>query len=263
MSYSNIVTTVENHVARVLLNRPDVLNALSLEAVEEITDAVQAMAADPDIRLLIFTGSGRAFCAGGDLAYFKKTINSGDVGAFRIYVEKCQTMYKCIEDFPAPTIAMVNGITVAGGMELLLSCDLSIACESAKIGDGHLNFGVMPGGGGAIRLPRKIPMNIAKKLIFTGELCEARKLQEWGLVNDVVPDDQLESAVNQLAQQILKKSPLGVRVVKRLIDDGFEQPLDTALRLEVSTWMGYAHSHDVKEGLLAFEEKRKPKFIGK
>jgi len=257
-----ILVEVRDHVAWITIDRPDAMNALARETVIEIDQALQLLEARADVHALVFTGQGRAFCAGGDLKYFKETVGSGDMNKFRAYLNLCQNMYRRVENFPHPTIAAVNGVAVAGGMELIISCDLVIAAESAKIGDGHANFGIIPGGGGAIRLPRKIPMALAKRLLFTGNLLPARELAEYGLVNQVVPDEQLTEAVQAMLAQITKNSPLGVRLIKQLINDGYEQPLDTALRLEVVAWESYGLSNDIKEGLQAFQDKRKPRFSG-
>jgi enoyl-CoA hydratase len=258
-----ILTEIRDGAAWITINRPHAMNALSRETVIEIDRAVCDLAQRSDVRVLVFKGAGKAFCAGGDLKYFKQSVGSGDMDAFRGYLHLCQDMYRRVETFPKPTIAMVNGVAVAGGVELILCCDLVMAAESAKIGDGHANFGIIPGGGGAIRLPRKIPMAFAKRLLFTGNLFPAADLQRWGLVNEVVPDDQLEDSVRKLVSQIAKNSPLGVRLIKQLVNDGFEQPLDTALRSEVMAWESYGRSEDVREGLQAFEEKRKPVFKGR
>jgi enoyl-CoA hydratase/carnithine racemase len=258
-----IIVEKRQGAAWLTINRPAAMNALSREAVIEIDRIVGELERQEDVRALVFTGAGNAFCAGGDLKYFKETVGSGDMDRFRAYLRLCQDMYRRVENFPRPTIAAVNGVAVAGGLELILSCDMVIAAESAKIGDGHANFGIIPGGGGAIRLPRKIPMAFAKRLLFTGNLLPARELARYGLVNDVVPDAELESTVLKLVSQVTKNSPLGLRMIKQLINDGFEQPLDTALRLEVVAWESYGRSEDIKEGLQAFQDKRKPKFVGR
>lgn len=263
MEEQTIQTEVRDGAAWITINRPQAMNALSRETVIEIDRTVAELEHRSDVGALVFRGAGNAFCAGGDLKYFKQSVGSGDMDAFRGYLHLCQDMYRRVEVFPKPTIAMVNGVAVAGGVELVLSCDLVVAAESAKIGDGHVNFGVLPGGGGAIRLPRKIPMAFAKRLLFTGNLFPAAELARWGLVNEVVPDEQLDETVAKLVKQIVKNSPLGLRLIKQLINDGFEQPLDTALRSEVAAWESYGRSEDVREGLEAFAEKRKPVFKGR
>ncbi|MBN9427290.1 MAG: enoyl-CoA hydratase/isomerase family protein [Burkholderiales bacterium] len=263
MEEAVIKTEIRDNAAWLTINRPHAMNALSRETVIEIDRIVSELADRDDVRALVFRGAGKAFCAGGDLKYFKETVGSGDMNKFRNYLNLCQDMYRRVETFPRPTIAMVNGVAVAGGLELILSCDMVVAARSAKIGDGHANFGIIPGGGGAIRLPRKMPMALAKRLLFTGNLFSADELARWGLVNEVVPDEQLEDTVRALVGQVAKNSPLGLRVIKQLVNDGFEQPLDTALRLEVVAWESYGRSEDIREGLQAFDEKRKPVFKGR
>ena len=255
--------SMRDGAAWITINRPHAMNALSREAVIEIDRVVASLEDREDVRALVFTGAGNAFCAGGDLKYFKETVGSGDMNKFRAYLQLCQNMYRRVETFPRPTIAAVNGVAVAGGLELILSCDLVMAAESARIGDGHANFGIIPGGGGAIRLPRKIPMALAKRLLFTGNLFPARELLASGLINEVVADADFEAAVVKLVSQITKNSPLGLRLIKQLINDGFEQPLDTALRFEVVAWESYGRSEDIKEGLQAFQDNRKPKYTGR
>ena len=168
-----------------------------------------------------------------------------------------------IEGFPTPVIAAVNGLALAGGLELLLACDLVVAAESAKLGDAHANYGLTPGGGSSVRQHRKIGQIRAKQLIFTGDFLPARQLMEWGLINHVVPDDALGTAVDELVGTLAQRSPIGLRRMKRMIDDGLEQSLPAALRYELSLNAQHAASHDRMEGLAAFAEKRKPAFEGR
>jgi enoyl-CoA hydratase/carnithine racemase len=167
-----------------------------------------------------------------------------------------------MEHFTKPLIAVLNGITLAGGLELAMTADLIIAAESAKIGDAHANFGVLPGAGGAVKLPRKIGINRAKYLLFTGEFISAAEMKDYGLVNQVVPSEELEKAAQALADKLAEKSPLGLSRMKQLVRDGLEQPLDVALRLELATLKVHTQSYDMSEGLKAFTEKRKPEFKG-
>jgi len=163
---------------------------------------------------------------------------------------------------PKPTIAALNGLTMAGGLELAMACDLIIAAESARIGDAHANFGVFPGAGGAAILPRRIGATAAKYLLFTGDTLPARELVSLGLVNRVVPDAELVSEVEKLALRIASKSPLVLRRMKQTVADGLEQPQASALRLERLVLDAHRHSHDIQEGLAAFVGKRTPDFKG-
>lgn len=262
MADSAVLLDIRDNVAWVTLNRPDALNAMSPDLLTGIEAAVDNIEADANVRAVVFTGAGRAFCAGGDLAFFKTAINS-DPQSFVRFAGLAQHVLRRVEMLAMPVIAAVNGFAVAGGLELILCCDLVIAVDSAKIGDGHANFGIIPGGGSSIRLPRKIPTALAKRLLLTGNLLPAVIMKDYGLVNEVVPDDQLMAEVEKLVAEITKNSPLGLRWIKKLINDGLEQPLDTALRSETNAFESYVHSDDIKEGLNAFEEKRAPNFTGR
>jgi len=261
MSEAAVLVDVRDNVAWVTLNRPEAMNAMSPDLLNGIGAAVDQINENLDIRAVVFTGAGRAFCAGGDLAFFKTAINSDPQGFVR-FAELAQTTLRRVELLKMPVIAAVNGFAVAGGLELILCCDLVIAASSAKIGDGHANFGIIPGGGSAIRLPRKIPTALAKRLLLTGNLLPAEVLKDYGLVNEVVPDDQLMAEVDKLLAEITKNSPLGLRWIKKLVNDGLEQPIETALRSETNAFESYVHSDDIREGLNAFEDKRAPKFTG-
>jgi enoyl-CoA hydratase/carnithine racemase len=239
------VTTIE-------LQRSERRNALNTELVDALREAVEKAAAD-DVRAIVLTGAGTVFCAGADL--------SGDVFAAD-FPDKAIALNLAIDAVPVPVIAALNGITLAGGLELVLCCDLVLAARSTKIGDAHANFGLLPGGGGSVRLPRAIGPARAKYLLFTGDFVAASELVAAGLVNQVVDDEQLESATQAVADKIATKSPLGLRRMKALVDDGLQQSIDTALRLELLACEVHAHSADLHEGLAAFSEKRAPRFTG-
>ena len=179
------------------------------------------------------------------------------------FVNRLLDVFNRIETFPKPVIAAVNGLALAGGLELILCCDLVIAAESAKIGDAHANYGLTPGGGGSVRLPRKIGPTRAKYLMYTGNFLEGTALERMGLVNKVVPDVALEKTVAILAARLCEKSPLGLKLMKQLSDDGLEQPTETALRNELMAIAAHSQSQDWTEGLAAFSEKRKPNFTGR
>ena len=179
------------------------------------------------------------------------------------FLESVLVVMARLETCPRPVIAALNGLTLAGGLELVLCCDLVLAARSAKIGDAHANFGLLPGGGSSVRLPRKIGPTRAKYLLYTGEFLPAEDLVAAGLVNEVVDDAGLVPAVERLVAKLAGKSPLVLRRMKALVDDGLEQPKSTALKLELLASELHTHSHDMKEGLAAFEEKRKPSFLGR
>ncbi len=215
------------------------------------------------MRALVLTGSGRAFCAGADLKEALDVFGRRDPGATSRFFATAQQLFQGVARCKKPVIAAVNGIAAAGGLELILGCDLVIAAESARIGDAHINFGLLPGGGSSIRLPRKIGPARAKYLLYTGDFLPAATLEEWGLVNEVVADGELESAVSELVGKLRDKSPLVLRRMKGLVEDGLDVPLEPALRLELAAWEAHGLSDDLLEGLAAFGEKRKPDYTGR
>jgi enoyl-CoA hydratase len=244
------------------INRPDAMNALTLGVADGISDGLRRAVEDPQIHAAVIGGVGRAFCAGADLKFVEHALqDEGEIDQIA-FTQRLSGVFDEIEAAPIPVIAAVNGIALAGGLEMLLACDLVVAAESAKIGDGHANYGLLPGGGSSVRLPRLIGPNRAKYLLFTGEFLSARELEAQGLVNQVVPDDQLEDAVAGLVGKLVDKSPLGLARMKQLVNDGLQQPTATAVRLEHALSDAHRHSHDMEEGLAAFSGKRKPKFTG-
>jgi enoyl-CoA hydratase/carnithine racemase len=167
-----------------------------------------------------------------------------------------------IECFPCPVIAAVQGMALAGGLELVLCCDLVLAADSAKFGDAHANYGLLPGGGGSVRLPRKIGPTRAKQMMFTGEMFSAATMRDWGLVNEVVSDIDLPVRVENLLERLANKSPIGLRQMKRLVDEGLKMSPNAALELEQTVFAEHSLTHDRREGLAAFAEKRQPRFTG-
>ena len=250
--------------AIVRLHRPEKLNAIDWAMVRELDGVLDAVEADPSVRCVLVMGSGRAFSAGGDLEGYR-TLQQDPV-AFPQFVEDLHTTFGRLRRIPVPAIALVNGVAVAGGLELLLNCDFAIAARSARIGDGHLNFGQMGGGGSLTLLPRAIGRERAAELIFTGRLLDADEAVAWGLVNRVVDDDALESTGLALARDIATKSPLGLANAKDVLqtvwaDNG---PEADGLRSERERNDEYClTSEDAREGLQAFAEKRPPRFTGR
>jgi len=262
MTASAILTDTRDGALWLTLNRPAALNAITPQVVEGLERALASAEQDDAVRAVVLTGTGRAFCAGADLKYVRETTR-GDDAAVAAFLQSVLSVMNRIERFPKPVIAAINGLALAGGLELVLCCDLVIAARSARLGDAHANFGLLPGGGGSVRLPRKIGPTRAKYLLYTGEFVPAAQLVEAGLVNEVVDDADLLAATGRLVARLRPKSPLVLRRMKALVDDGLEQPIDTALRLELLASEVHSHSHDMKEGLAAFEEKRPPRFIGR
>jgi len=258
MKAGNILCEQRKGALWITLRRPRAMNAITPEIVSGINAALDEAELDTDIKAVVITGIGPAFCTGADL----KFIQGQAAEAISAFLKSVLAMMDRLETFPRPVIAAINGIAVAGGLELVLCCDLVIAARSAKLGDAHANYGLLPGGGGSVRLPRKIGATRAKYLLYTGEFVAAEVLREAGLVNEVVDDADLVAATDRLVEKIASKSPLVLRRLKTLVDDGLEQPRTTALRLELLASEVHAGSQDMKEGLAAFAEKRKPRFVG-
>ena len=256
-----VISEIRAGAMWITLNRPDALNAITPALVSGINAALDK-AQLSDIHAVVLTGTGRAFCAGADLKFVRGEARNDETSLSR-FLDTVLLVMNRLETFPMPVIASLNGLTLAGGLELMLCCDLVVAARSAKLGDAHANFGLLPGGDSSVRLPRKIGPTRAKYLLYTGEFVLAEQLVAAGLVNEVVDDDMLIPATEALVAKLVNKSPLVLRRMKVLVDDGLEQPCAIALRQELLASEVHARSNDLKEGLAAFEEKRKPRFTGK
>lgn len=260
MSNPAPVLIVEQHNATrwLTMNRAHAMNSLSFDLVNALLAAFDDAECDPDVRVVALTGTGRAFSAGADL----KTMTTDYAPGEADILDRVTLILDRVRSFPKPVIGAVNGLALAGGMELMMCCDLIYAAESAKIGDAHCNYGIVPGGGGAAIMPRLLPLPIAKYLIFTGEFLPAASLQQYGLLNDVVPDEQLRDTVNRVADVISQKSPIGLSRAKRVANEALDKTAADALRDERLAARDQFRSWDYKEGISAFLEKRKPVFRG-
>ncbi len=259
MDYQKIVVEHDECRARLTLNRPEKMNPLDWATIKELRAAVGTIEADPAARVVIVTGAGRAFSAGGDLEGYLTLYRDPD--RFRAYLDDFSRLLEAIERSPKIYLAAVNGACVAGGLEVLLACDLAIAAETARIGDGHLNFGQLPGAGGSQRLPRAIGAMRARYLMLTGILVDGREAERIGLVAEAVPGERLLARADELARGLLARSPAGLRGVKHLVNRGLEGSLASGLALERDYVHAYATTEpDAIEGLVAFQEKRPPRF---
>ncbi len=250
-------------LAWIVLDRPQAMNSMSPQMVDDFNAALDWVQSRPEIRCLAIRGEGKAFCAGADLKAVKSFGDAEDQAtAVRVFLGRATALLRRIEQLPMPVIGAVNGLALAGGLEIVLVCDVVLAAEEAKLGDAHARHGLIPGWGGSVRLPRKIGANRAKWMMFTAEMVPAATLADWGLVHQVVPGAELDAAVQALAARMTDKSPLGLRRMKQLVDDGLEQPLEVALRNERVMVEAHNPSHDRREGLEAFVQKRSPRFNG-
>jgi enoyl-CoA hydratase len=232
--------------------------------LRELDAGLDEVAADPSVRALLVTGAGRAFSAGGDLKAYIAL--QRDPVAFPAFVADVHRVFGRLRALRVPAIALVNGVAVAGGLELLLNCDLAFAAESASIGDGHLNFGQMGGGGSLTLLPRLVGLQRACELIFTGKLLTATEAESWGLVSRCVADDALLDTGLSFAQEVARKSPLAIANAKHVVNAIWADALalEPGLRFERERNAFFClTSEDAPEGLSAFSEKRRPQFKGR
>ena len=248
----------KGNVSWITLNRPESLNAISRELVDALGGALDEVAHDQATKVVVITGKGKAFCAGGDLKEILSSDGTLDQENLLKFVQYAGTILDKIPRLRKPVIAAINGTALAGGLELALTCDIIIAAESARIGDGHSNYGLVPGGGGAARLLRAVGPIVAKYLAFTGDSLPARDLIPLGLVNEVVPDDKLLERASELAERIANKSASGIALMKSLLNEGMDQSLAEGLKAEHEALAQQARGLDVQEGLTAFKERRKP-----
>jgi enoyl-CoA hydratase len=260
MSIESVRYERHESVALITVNRPKAMNALDLATLECLQNAVDEAKSDSQVRALVFTGAGdRAFVAGGDIA----DLNSrAGLAHYLEFAEQIHAVFREIEACDKPTIAAVNGWTLGGGLELLLCLDIRIAAESAKIGVPEIKLGLFPGAGGSQRLLRQISPCKAKELMFTGEPIGAREAEALGLVNKVVPDQDLSSAAMDMAKVVAQKSPLVLKLLKRTLYDGNEMPLRASLRYEQAMIGLVLDSADSHEGCSAFLQKRPAEFRG-
>jgi enoyl-CoA hydratase/carnithine racemase len=263
MDFEMITYDVNGPVGWITLNRPEAMNALHPQMAAELDAALDTAEGDDEVRALAITGAPPAFCAGADLKFVLGTLEDETRVEFQKFLEGLGRVLNRIEASPLPSIAAVNGLALAGGLELLLCCDLVLAAESAKLGDAHANYGLMPGGGSSIRLTRKIGPTRAKYLLYTGDFLPAAAFVEAGLVNQVVADDELRPTVQSLGERIAARSPLSIRRMKQLVNAADDAPLHAGLRHEIDLMLLHTHSRDLAEGLKAFKEKRQPSFSGK
>lgn len=243
----------------ITFQRTDQMNAMSTQMLREMTMALEAAMADDAVRAVVLTGSGRAFCAGADL---KEVAGATHEPGEPDLLDLVDHTFGLMRHGPKPVIAAVNGLAMAGGLEMVMACDLVFAAESAKLGDAHSNFGVFPGAGGAAILPRRIGLNRAKYLLFSGENISAREMMDWGLVNTVVPDAELHDAVQAFTDKLADKSPAVLRRMKTVANRSLNVDETAALAEEMLNLRAHMRSWDMREGLTAFNEKRKPRFRG-
>src|SRR5216117_585484 len=260
MNYETLLFDIKDGVALITINRPDKLNALNDQVLEERGSAAERLATEDPIKGAILTGAGRkAFVAGADIGELAKQ------GAFdgKARALRGQAVLRRLETCGKPLLAAVNGYTLGGGCELAMACHLRIASENARFGQPEVKLGIAPGYGGTQRLPRLVGKGIALQLILTGATIDAQEAYRIGLVNKVVPSGDLLAESEKMMRGILAMGPLAVRLAMEAVDQGLEMTLDEGLLLEANHFGLLAATSDMKEGTTAFLEKRAAKFQGR
>lgn len=258
--YKTIKWSVDEGIALVVINRPEALNALNSEVFTELGRIFTELEKNDKVRVVILTGEGeKAFAAGADIKE-EQQCSVMEAREFAMLANRAQGK---IEAFPKPVIAAVNGFALGGGCEVAMSCDIRIASSNAKFGQPEINLGIIPGGGGTQRLSRLIGLGRAKELVYSGEMIDAHRAYEIGLVNKVVPPENLIDEARKLASTIARKSAPILMLAKEALNCGFDLDLDNALKFEIECFANCFGTEDHHEGITAFIEKRKPSFRDK
>ena len=259
MDYTNIKLAKDAGIATITLDRPDAMNALGRELLAELVSALDDVAADESVKVLVLRGNGRAFCAGADLKTFEALFQ--DPAHLPGYIREINDVLFQLEGLPVPVIAVVHGFALAGGLELMMACDMVVVEETARIGDQHVNFGLMPGGGSTQRLPRLVGSQRAMELLTTGRWLSGAEAVEWGLALKTAPMDQLDEELEKLVAPLRTKSRPGLGWIKSVTNRGRDLSVRDGVAVEGMAFAQYvATSTHPSEGVQAFMEKRTPEF---
>ena len=258
MAHQNVLTEKSDGIGLITINREDVRNAIDPQTYSEIIEAMETFASDEEVGVIIITGAGdKSFAAGSDIRQIRdRTLMDGLAAPPQRSLAK-------IEDIEKPIIAAINGFALGGGCELSMACDIRIASDRAKLGQPEVNLGIMPGAGGTQRLIDLVGIGKAKELILTGEIIDAAEAERIGLVNKVVPHDQLMDAAREMARKILAKGPLAVRLAKMTMNAGVKGGREAAMLVERFAQSCLMTTEDKIEGTTAFLEKRPARFRGR
>lgn len=257
LAYKNILTEIEEHIGILRLNRPQVLNALSHELMDELVRALEAFDRDDNVRVIILTGSERAFAAGADI---KEMADETTIG---IMLKDRFATWDRIKNVKKPIVAAISGYCLGGGCELAMNCDIIVASETAQFGQPEINIGVIPGAGGTQRLTRVAGKYKAMEMILTGRPITAQEAHAMGLVNKIAPVELYLEEAKAIAREIAKKSPIAVRLAKEAVLKTFDTSITEGLQFERKNFYMLFSSEDQKEGMRAFMEKRPASFTGR
>lgn len=260
MGSSQLLVRISEQIATITINRPEIMNALSVDLFHELKSVLDELEADDEVAVIILTGAGeKAFIAGGDI----NAMVDVSVQWAREFALLAQDVLNRIEELSKPVIAAINGYALGGGCELAMACDIRIAADTARLGQPEVKLGIIPGFAGTQRLARLVGKGKAKELIFTGDMIDAKEAQRIGLVNQVVPASELLAATRKMAATIASRSRTAVKFSKQVIDNGLEMDVKRAGLYEADLFSLCFAYEDRREGMLAFIEKRVAEFTGK
>ncbi|MEI3611294.1 enoyl-CoA hydratase/isomerase family protein [Pseudogracilibacillus sp. SO30301A] len=254
--YSNLRLSIENFIGKIQIYRPEKRNAMDPQSWAELDCAVAELNDNDGVRVIVITGHEKTFVAGADIQWIH------DRKPLDIYGLAVQDVLLNVYNSNKPVIAVINGYALGGGCELALACDIRVGCETAQLGQPEINLGILPAGGGTQHLTRIVGLAKAKEMIFTGDFIDAEEAHRLGLLNHVVPNDELMDKAYEIARKIAKKSPIAVQMVKIALNQSPTTDLPSGLALEKSLQAVLFSTKDKKEGTKAFLEKRKPIFKG-
>jgi enoyl-CoA hydratase len=258
-----LTVRIEDRVALLTLNRPEKLNAMSEQMLAAILGALDGIELDAAVRAVVITGAGRAFSAGADIAAFLPHIEAGPAEAAARFMRPGHRMTRRVESFCKPVIAADNGLAYGGGCELVESAHLALAADTADFCKAEINIGIVPTFGGTQRLPRNVGRKAATELILTGRVFGAAEAARLGLINRVAPAADLIRTAIDLARELAAKPPLTLAAALTAIHRGMDAAIDDGLAIEEAAFAGIVPSHDAKEGIAAFLEKRRPSYLGR
>lgn len=261
--YEHLLLERDGRIARLWFNRPNSLNSLYTAVFEEFADAMRVLKADHESRVVVLSGKGRAFCAGGDIKLDVSQVGSWDATRMIYENEVAHNMILGLRDLPKPVICRLNGVAVGGGCDIVLACDIVIGSTDASLGEFWIRRGLTPGMGGAYFLPRLVGTMRAKQILFSGELVGAERAAEIGMINAAVAPDQLDAEVDKVAHHLANMPTVTIRAVKKLVDSAFDMNLQDHLHLTTYSGHFVSQTKDYQEGVAAFQEKREPDFKGR
>jgi enoyl-CoA hydratase/carnithine racemase len=261
MDFETLKVETADHVTTVTLNRPDKFNAMNTQMFVDLHQAFAHLAGDPDTRAIVLNGAGPAFSSGLDVSLFQNLTGRTTV-EFKQYLEHLQGIFRSMETMEKPIIAAVHGLCLGGGTELVLACDIRFAAEGSSYSLLEMRFGIIPDLGGCKRMARLIGPGHAKELIFTADIIDAARAYEIGLVEHLVPEDQVQEQAMALARRLAEGPFMGIGLAKRVIDRAWDTDSETALQLESLAQTVLINSKDFREAVAAFMEKRKPVYRG-